>query len=269
MALALPLSRETSTVSLQCLASATATRQQEQTPLEAVLAACHTCFLQPYVFFVSWQGVLTLAFTGFPPALVELKSNIYEACPELPPENPGSKWPKTTLGAVRDRKRLTPEQLTTLNAICKEESAAFTETDRVKDALRIWVDRVAVALYSCRSLQRLLISHEVLLDTTVDPRPVDPIEQERVQSIVEEAYGDDYWFAASRDGNRAEHYTGQCVGATLMHKLAAFNSTTDSLSAPLLPGIMKKFRDRVERELPDVYHFFPESSLHVTLRALT
>jgi hypothetical protein len=94
MALPLPLSRETSTVSLQCLASATATRQQVQTPLEAVLAACHTCFLQPYVFFVSWQGVLTLAFTGFPPALIELKDNIYEACPELPPENPGSKWPK-------------------------------------------------------------------------------------------------------------------------------------------------------------------------------
>lgn len=270
MALALPLSREISAGSLQCLTSATASRQQEQTPLEAVLAACPTCFLQPYVFFVSWQGVLTLAFSGFPPALLELKGAISEACPELPQENPGSKWPKTTFGAVRDGKRLTPEQLTTLNAICKEESAAFTETDRVKDALRIWVDRVAVVLFSCRSLQRLLISHEVLLDATVDPRPVDPMEQERVHAIVEEAYQDDYWFAASRDGNRAGHYTSQCIGATLMHKLAAFSGgAPDSLSAPLLPGLMKKFRDRVEKELPDLYHFFPDSSLHVTLRALT
>lgn len=32
--------------------------------------------------------------------------------------------------------------------------------------------------------------------------------QERVQSIVEEAYHDDYWVSASRDGNRASHYTG-------------------------------------------------------------
>ena len=97
MAVAQPLAPDVSTGSLLCVVSPTAIRQQEQTPLEALLAACPTCFLQPFVFFVSWQGVLTLAFSGFPPALVELKSAMAEACPELPPENHGSKWPKARL----------------------------------------------------------------------------------------------------------------------------------------------------------------------------
>lgn len=62
---------------------------------------------------------------------------------------------------------------------------------------------------------------------------------------------------------------GDVIGATLMHKLAAFSEGPGALSAPLLPALIAKFRDRVQKELPDVYHFFPDSSLHVTLRALT
>lgn len=36
----------------------------------------------------------------------------------LPPENPGSRWPKTTLGCLRDGARLAPDQLAALNRIC-------------------------------------------------------------------------------------------------------------------------------------------------------
>ena len=54
----------------------------------------------------------------------------------------------------------------------------------MKDALRIWVDRASVALFGCRSLQRLLVSHEVLLDATVDPRPVDAAEQVQLTPYI-------------------------------------------------------------------------------------
>lgn len=37
----------------------------------------------------------------------------------LPAEYSGSKWPKTSLGALHDKARLTPQQLEVLNAICK------------------------------------------------------------------------------------------------------------------------------------------------------
>ena len=56
---------------------------------------------------------------GFPPALVELKHAIAEAAPGLKAENPGSRWPKTSLGALGDSARLTPDQLDRLNAICR------------------------------------------------------------------------------------------------------------------------------------------------------
>ena len=51
--------------------------------------------------------------------LVQLKQAVSAMHPSLPRENPGSKWPKTSLGAVKDRKRLTPAQLEKLIAICK------------------------------------------------------------------------------------------------------------------------------------------------------
>jgi hypothetical protein len=57
--------------------------------------------------------------SGFPKALLDLKDALAATCKGLPSENPGSKWPKTTLGALRDGTRLTPEQLQQLNAICK------------------------------------------------------------------------------------------------------------------------------------------------------
>ena len=57
--------------------------------------------------------------SGFPRALIDLKEALAAACSALPPENPGSKWPKTTLGALNNGARLTPEQLAQLNTICK------------------------------------------------------------------------------------------------------------------------------------------------------
>lgn len=57
--------------------------------------------------------------SGFPKALLDLKDALAGTCKGLPIENPGSKWPKTTLGALRDGVRLKPEQLQQLNSICK------------------------------------------------------------------------------------------------------------------------------------------------------
>ena len=49
---------------------------------------------------------------------MELKRGIDVVCPALKGENPGSRWPKTSLAALRDCARLTPEQLQTLKTIC-------------------------------------------------------------------------------------------------------------------------------------------------------
>lgn len=63
---------------------------------------------------------------GFPPPVANLKRQIDASHPGLDKENPGSLWPKTSLGALKDDKRLTPDQLKALNAICERESVIFT-----------------------------------------------------------------------------------------------------------------------------------------------
>lgn len=157
--------------------------------LDGELAATAASYLEPNAFFVSWQGVLTLAFrwasrawqavvywalaaaaapapppaccrcrgvlrsrsacqqctdslpssgrrwdpahvcrllihlapascSGFTAPLVDLKRRLSAAHPCLPPENPGSLWPKMSLGCLRDGRRLTPDQLALLCRIC-------------------------------------------------------------------------------------------------------------------------------------------------------
>ena len=58
------------------------------------------------------------ARSGLPPALVALKAGLEAAHAGLPRENPGSRWPKATLGMLGDARRLLPDQLARLNALC-------------------------------------------------------------------------------------------------------------------------------------------------------
>ena len=88
------------------------------THLAYLVGQCRPCVLRPFCFFVSWSGVLALAYRGFPRQLAGLKAALPEYYAGLPPEAPGSRWPKTTLAALRDGRRLTPEQLATLSRIC-------------------------------------------------------------------------------------------------------------------------------------------------------
>lgn len=57
-------------------------------------------------------------------------------------------------------------------------------------------------------------------------------------------------------GNRSAHYRGFKPGVTLVHRLAC------------APRTLARFRERVEEELPNMYDWFPESSLHITIRAI-
>ena len=59
---------------------------------------------------------------------------------------------------------------------------------------------------------------------------------------------------------------GPHIGATLMHRLAAF--TGGSAVPSPLATLVRNFQERVQRELPSMYVWFAEQSLHVTLRAL-
>ena len=95
------------------------TSDKSSSDLEIELAKTSTSYVEPYAFFISWQGVLTLAFAGFPPAIVDMKERIAAQHPALPAESPGSKWPKSSLACLHDGITLTVEQFNTLNQLCK------------------------------------------------------------------------------------------------------------------------------------------------------
>ena len=61
---------------------------------------------------------------GFTPALAGLKHEVNSRHSELPRENPGSKWPKTSFGAVKDNQRLTPENLSVLMDLCRQVTSS-------------------------------------------------------------------------------------------------------------------------------------------------
>eukprot|EP01026_Neomeris_dumetosa_P069452 TRINITY_DN6867_c0_g1_i4.p1 TRINITY_DN6867_c0_g1~~TRINITY_DN6867_c0_g1_i4.p1 ORF type:complete len:239 (-),score=37.48 TRINITY_DN6867_c0_g1_i4:135-851(-) len=216
-----------------------------------------SCYLLPYSFFISWQGVLTLAYSGFPQPLLNLKQQLQQHCETLPPENPGSKWPKTTLGAIKDNQRLTPEQLSKLKSICLE----FID-DLKNGDLQVQINDLSVVFYECRSLERLVARQNFVLEKQqISENVEEPAdgEFERVQKIVNEWNDEGYWVKASKDGNRESHYKKAAAGVTLVHFLSA---------SLYLKEIIKLFQQRVDVELPGMYTWFDSDSLHVTIRAL-
>ena len=51
---------------------------------------------------MAWNGVLVLMYQGFQPPFADLKARLNEPSVGLKKEAFGSKWPKTTLGAVQE-----------------------------------------------------------------------------------------------------------------------------------------------------------------------
>ena len=206
--------------------------------------------------------------SGFPPALESLKAAINDAHPSLPRENPGARWPKTTLACLKDGARLTPDQLAALTALCKAESAAFHyEGDRASLA----VTHATVAVFGCRSLERLVSARDVAFANETDASPPTADAVARVDAIVAEPDAPDYWYAASRDGHREGHYRGDAVGATLVvrHRMRdAAHAADQAIGLAHLQRIIDDFRARVDAIVPGMYVWFEPGSRHVTLRGL-
>lgn len=90
------------------------------------LGPAHATFFAKQ-FFVSWSGVLVLAYTGFPQPLLNVKAMMDSECTGIAPENPGSKWPKTSLAAVNDGcAGITKQQLAVLHKICRAANSILS-----------------------------------------------------------------------------------------------------------------------------------------------
>ena len=274
--------------------------------MAALVASRERCELRPKQFFVAWSGVLTLAWRGFPPEIEALKRHIASTWPALGPENPGSRWAKTTLGCLRDTKRLTPESLELLGKICDgfrddlcgdelcgRDGGDGDDSD-VPPATPgcVPVDTLSIVTYECRSLERVVSEHVVRLrdaGTTLTERPrlrapigdsvISEITERRRNldppSAAELAVVDEVvaQFSFPKDDAKQYFFDAARDGSRESHyRDTKLGVTLAARVAGSLPRELKKllseFRQQVDDALPDMYAWFDDNSLHCTVRGL-
>jgi hypothetical protein len=203
-------------------------------------------------FFISWHGVPTLGYTGFSPVLLHIKETLPTLLPSLKKENPGSLWPKTTLGALSHDKTLSLDELIILKAICEE-----MET-KVKGEI-INIDHLSLVAFQCRSLEKRFSTISLPLSDPRDTRPPMEAHKEKVDAVMDQFSRPrlpEYLEQVRKPGHRIHHYHKEYHEATLAVDLPAF-----------LPAITL-FQEKVDRMLPRTYSWFHPDSLHITIRGL-
>ena len=213
-----------------------------------------SCVLRPQTYFVAWNGVLTLVYAGFPPVLAGIKARLNEE-DALPPENFGSRWPKTTLAALQDdAPPLSLAELTGLRALCEEYASQLT-------SLRVPVERLSFVSYDQRGLESVRERSDVALGSAVDDSEPSDAEQARVRGVLDEWSDlETYLPRVNAPGSRISSYRESSpAGQTLV----AFIGTSE------LRELVAQFRSAVDALLPGRYAWLDDASLHCTVRALT
>ncbi|KAJ3060942.1 T-complex protein 1 subunit beta [Podochytrium sp. JEL0797] len=213
--------------------------------LPALVASTQTTRLVPHTFFIAWNGVLTLAFTGFPAELVSLKDRIStEFGTTIPPENPGSKWPKMSLGALNDGKHLSSENVDQLNAICTQMA---TNLFLLQDEFP--VTKVSYVVLGCASLERIVLRVDMELKGGAGNAEVSQEQIESVDKVLKESEDKEaYLVQIQKPGHRASHYKQHRVEATLVTFLGG---------NPDVVAILDQFREAVDFLLPGYYRLGP------------
>jgi len=247
-----------------------------------LLSPAVLCLHPSTPLFVAWNGVLVLVYEGFPPSLVQCKRRIEMFLGSGPgegglkEENFGSKWPKTTLGALDDDNnegKVSLEELTTLRDLCARHSSRILSLPR-RDA-DVAVRSVSAVEYECRSLEKLRSRTDLdLLPSTASPSSDDndefsfcsAEERERTQSVVDE-WNDDldsYLSKVNAPGSRIQSYRD---ASTAGGRTCAVFVDDDAMPSALR-RCLGEFRRDVDVAFPGRYSWMGEGSLHCTLRSL-
>ena len=115
--------------------------------VEKIISITPTCYLKPKSFFVAWNSVITLVFTGWPEPIDTMKTELENAhllCSEFF----GSKFPKITLASVKDGVEMTPKILFKIRRLCQQ-------TIIPKDYV-LCLDALSVVLFENRSQESVI-----------------------------------------------------------------------------------------------------------------
>jgi len=251
---------------------------------------------------IAWNGVLILVYKAFPTAILRLKEMLSEglysqnisgmtSTGSRPAPRPGSLFPKTTFGVLKDGATLTDEEFLALLQVCRKYQRLLQVSDvgAVKvtslslvsygnRALTEWIARVDYPLQVAGGEERSL-SHEseqksrlqsaskassyveaVLAEcglSTSDPDP-DPSQLTPLQSQYLNLRVNNHDKPVESKPCRFKHYFGRAVGSTLV----------GFLSHPSNAAVFQLLQD-MRREIHMVsngkYVFMPDEALHITV----
>ena len=192
---------------------------------------------------------MTLVFSGFPDSLVLAKKRLEMFLPDLATEKFGSKWPKTTLGAVGDGcEGLYLSELGRLRETCLEFSQKISAVESM-----LPVKSLSCVAYECRGLEKLKDRVDVELS---DPKKtgdnLSTEEMNRVDGVVGEWERlEEYLPKVNVPGSRIGSYRESKEGSTCV----AFLDVPDKLHS-----ILVDFKMAVDSAFPGRYSWMAESS---------
>ena len=227
--------------------------------LTAQIANCPANLLLPKAFFVSWHGVMTLAYGGFSKCILDLKANLETKFTSLPAENEGSKWPKTTLGALNQGRVLTLAELASIRDLCDRHSDLLT----ADPSEHLKIDALTYVQYDCRSLERVSMTKTMHLKQKTAPEYEPPDDHKNaVDSVLKQFAIENlanYIDKVQKGGHRENHYRSYHPGISLIYQLPLNTELIDRIA---------NFEKDLDSLIPNTYAWFNTKSLHVTVRSL-
>ena len=227
--------------------------------LRDIISCMPSTSLKPKEFFISWSGVPTLAYEGFSATLLDIKKNIDEKIPGIGKENPGSLWPKTTIGTLQNGLKLSWSDVLALRSICDDLN------ERIKsENLVLEISKLFIVIFLCRSLEKRLITVPIKLQTRNASNMDDYPQSEHLTQVATilnqfaKPNLKEYLPKLQREGNRESHYRTVHIESTLVFDLQEQQ-----------PEYINTFIDRVNKKLPGFYCWFIPESRHITIRSLT
>jgi hypothetical protein len=243
-----------------------------ETACSTVISAaseCNVTRLEPKAYFVAWNGVLCLMFTGFPPSLTHLKNLLNDGSNNnaWKKEGFGSKWPKVTLGFLKDGQMLSLQEFEVLQSLCKRLSKKFSDlcsedTPNNDHETSISIQNISVVEYEQRGLERYRLRTDIALKDSSHDNNKNEIpsmeELQRTDSVYSE-WNDTHAYLEKVNIPGEPYRNGSKVGYTCVAFLDLDTWVTNE---------METLRQQIDEALPGKYEWLQNKSLHCTIRSL-
>jgi hypothetical protein len=235
--------------------------------LESTFGSESTGMLIPKKFLISYQGVLVLAFEGFSKEMIEMKNIISTKTKTLNDENMGSKWPKMTIGCLKDDVILTRNEFLFLNEVIEKATKELL----LKKWKPISLNCLSIVRFKCRDLLPSHCIDSINLVSSVSTTFSQGTTESKAyvdERVIKETLDlETYYSKVCLPGNRESHYLKPMSNGKT--ELTSVFRIGDKKQQHENIQIIHDFQSMIEQTLgKDKYIFFDDSSLHITLRSI-